>query len=75
MEPKSVDTAKSAIHFFYELEEKGHSREDLIEIALYLAVIFAMNDGHVRPEKLLMRLLWIWRKTQKMGTFLRWHKT
>lgn len=70
MNDKSVDTAKSAIKFFYDLEESGVDPEELLDVAIYLAVLYAKNQGHEQPVKIMARLFYLWKKIEKMQWLL-----
>jgi len=71
MDDKSLDTAKSAIKFFYELEQNGVPTDELIDVAIYLAVILGKNEGAQSPERLMLRMYYLWKKVDKMNWLLR----
>jgi len=70
MEDKSVDTAKSAIKFFYDLESSGVQPEELLDVAIYLAVLYAKNQGQKSPVKIMARFAYLWKKIEKMQWLL-----
>ena len=70
MDDKSVDTAKSAIRFFYDLEESGVPPEELLDVAIYLAVLYAKNQGQKSPVKIMAKFASLWKKIEKMQWLL-----